>query len=172
MKRILLVIVMIFTGMITYQIVLSGNGLLEGLRVRREIEVYRNILTLIKNEDRELSMMIDNIKNDSSIYDYMATKYGITNGSTRLVRVINNETVLSDEVSEDEFKFDTLFSIIEKKYSGEIDYLIDNYLKYDSKINRYRLTASLFFYLFFGFFIVLGVFGSINTRKNKENKTD
>lgn len=149
MKRFFLLIFVTFCALIFYQIVLGKNGVIEGYRIQKEKERLIYYKLLLKEKGKDLDEYIDFLKNDPDALRTFAEQLGFFNDQVKIIKVldeIDNNKIIFKEIDEN---IDTtkLLKDVEKKYDLEI------------KIRKLRMWLSVIFYLFFGFFIVLIIFG-------------
>jgi hypothetical protein len=149
MKKFFLLIFITFCGLIFYQIVLGKNGLIEGYRVQKDKERLVRYKLLLQKKNKDLEDQIKYLKNDPDALRSFAAELGFFDGEVKLVKIL-------DDI-EKSGKLD-----IDVKEGIDIDKLINENEKstaIDLQIKKLRMWISVIFYLFFGFFIVLIIFG-------------
>ncbi len=163
MKKILLVFVMIFSGMITYQLILGSNGLFESMRVKKEREYLDKLIILRESEKSDIESLIQGLSKNDEIYTYLASIYGYYPANQSVLRVIHEY----DDSTKDTISFDAFFSGIATKYRGVSNQLEEEYYGYEIKLARLRNIISIVFFIFFGFFIILAIFGTNKFKRQK-----
>jgi hypothetical protein len=146
MKKIFLLIFITFCSLIFYQIILGKNGIIEGYRIQKEKEILiAKKLSMIK-EIENLNEDINYLKNDPKALKSLAEKLGFYEDDVKLVKILDN--IKKDENFVNEQNNNN--SIVKNSYQN------------DDKIKKIRLWISIFFYIFFGLFIFLIIFGIQN----------
>lgn len=150
MKKFFLIIFVVFCSVIFYQIVLGKNGLIEHYRIQKLKVELLNYLDELKEIEHEQKDYINYLKNDPSALHELAKDLGyFKNNDVRLVKVIDKTKNAGLSADADAKKRLELMDVDEIN----IDTIIDK------KINTMRMWLKLFFYLFFGFFVVLIIVG-------------
>ncbi len=153
MKKIFLLVYVTFCSLIFYQIILGKNGVIEGYRVQKEKE--RNVLffNLLKNQTKSYSEYINYLKTDPDALKLIAENLGFFSlDDVKLIRVI-------DESDDKNINLYDSNQFVNEEYLNNLKEKIFNNNEHDIKIHKIRTWLSVFFYIFFGFFIFLIIFG-------------
>ncbi len=162
MKKIILILFISFSALIIYQIVLGKNGIIEGYKIKIEKEKLINLKNLLLNRDNELNEYIKYLKSNPDALSYFAHKLGFYDNEAVLIKVIDeveNQDTVSDNYLARKISLVKLIEGIKKDNSKEV------------KLERIQIGLQIFFYLFFGFFIVLIIIGGQdrNEKNSKQN---
>ena len=153
MKKIFLLIFVLFCMLIFYQMILGTNGLIEGYKVRKEKErrIYYKIL-LEKHRD-ELITYIQYLKTDNDAMNELANKMGFFKENIKLIKIIDKN---KEEYStlENHRIVDKILRDLEKDDTLE------------KNIKTIRTWATLIFFIFFAGFIILIIFSGVKDEKN------
>jgi hypothetical protein len=164
MKKILLLIFIAFCSLIFYQIVLGRNGLLEGYRISMEKQRLLYYRSLLIQEQKELANYIKYLKENRQALPYLAARIGYFQREANFIRIS-----IPDEI--EEFK-PSLSQIIDEdklfKYLQQED---KELAAIEKRIKNLKLILSVIFYLFFGFFGILILFGiGQSANRNTRNR--
>ena len=152
MKKIFLLIFVTFCSLIFYQIILGKNGIIEGYRVSKDKEkIILKKIALMKEID-DLKSYIKYLKTDPSAFKNLANELGYFNEEVKLIKVL-------DEIKDKNINFNDLKFNVQ---NGNVD------TAFNDEIKKIRLWSSIFFYVFFGLFILLIIFG-INNKNEEDN---
>ena len=150
MKKIFLLIFITFCSLIFYQIILGRNGLIEGYRIQKEKEQLIYYKSLLQKQNKELKKYIKELKNNPNALKSFAEQLGYFEDDVQFIKIIDElekKNLTIPDYPEKNISINKLWEKIEE----------NNNL--DNKIKKIRIWLSVFFYLFFGFFIVLIIFG-------------
>lgn len=140
MKKILVLLFILFCAVIFHQIILGKNGLIEGYKIRQEKSVRSKYLFLLRNEKSKLESYIDHLKNDTDIYEELANELGFFSEDVRMIKFYNTGGIRD------------ILSV------NNADIYYERYLKDDTDYQRIEIISiliSIVFYLFFLFFVIL-----------------
>jgi cell division protein FtsB len=146
MKKIFLLIFVTFCSLIFYQIILGKNGIIEGYRIQKEKEILIAKKLAMMKEIENLNEYINYLKNDPNALKSLAEKLGFYEDDVKLVKILDKLKKEENFVNEQ----NTNYSDSKSNYQNE------------DKIKKIRLWISIFFYIFFGLFIFLIIFGIQN----------
>ena len=152
MKKIFLLVYVTFCSLIFYQIILGKNGVIEGYRIKTEKE--KNILyfNLLKKQNLTNNEYIEFFKKNPDALKSLAESLGFfNNDEIKLIKVLNETQDDNLNIYNNQFINEEHFNNLKKK-------LLDNN-ESEKKISKLRTWLSIFFYIFFGFFIFLIIFG-------------
>lgn len=142
MKKIFLLLFVIFTSFIFYQIVLGENGVIEGYKVKKHKERLIYHKSLLEIEKKAQDKQIAYIKNNPRYYEELSENYSFFQKEQRLIKLKNNTTDNS----------------ISNSITNNIDTLMnqyDNNNMIDKKVQNMKTMITIVFFLFFSFFIIL-----------------
>lgn len=147
MKKFFLIVFTLFVAMIFYQLILSKNGIIEGYRIEEEKKAYQYYKNILTQERDRLKEYIQFIKNDKDSLLYFANKLGFyKEDHVKVVKILDDiEKNSSDNIN---------LELLQKNF--------DNMLKENSQnkfLDRIKLITTILFFIFFGFFIFISVFG-------------
>lgn len=158
MKKIFLLVYVTFCSLIFYQIILGKNGVIEGYRIEKEKE--RNILyySLLKNQSAINTEYIEFLKNNPDALRTLAENLGFfQDDDIKFIKVLDEVKNNNININDNPFINEEHFNNLKRK-------IFDN-SEFEKKIIKIRTWLSIFFYIFFGFFIFLIIFG---VKKNEE----
>ncbi|MCG8569272.1 MAG: hypothetical protein MJB14_03955 [Spirochaetes bacterium] len=139
MKKILLLIFILFCSLIFYQVILGKNGIIAGFQAQQERKILLKYKALLQKKSDEFGNYIQYLKEDENAYLELAREMGFFEEKVELIRFKN----LTQQTDFDEDKIEVFFKNYIKKNLEE------------EKIKKIRLYVSILFYLFFGFFVIL-----------------
>ena len=142
MKKILLLVFILFCGLIFYQNILGKNGLIAGYQIRREKKVLLRYKELLKQQIEEQDRYIDYLKSNEEAYLELANELGFFHEPVDLIKVKKNQTG-------------------QKTGAADADHYLKKYIEENMNVkmvNQLRIAVSILFYLFFGFFVILIIF--------------
>ncbi|MBN2544898.1 MAG: hypothetical protein JXB50_03810 [Spirochaetes bacterium] len=146
MKKFFLFIFTLFSGLIFFQLILSKNGLIEGIRTQKEKQMALYYKSLLERQRDELSDYIKYLKDHPNALNDFAEKLGFYKDDYKFIKIIDEiDLYAKNENSLDEVN--KIFNEYKKKNN------------YNEKIDRIKFYLNLFFFLFFGFFIFIVIFG-------------
>ncbi len=158
MKKIFLLVYVTFCSLILYQIILGKNGIIEGYRIKKEYERNMLIYSFLKNKSQNYKEYIQYLKTNPDALKTFAEELGFFHDDQlKLIKII-------DELEHEDLSANSN-QFIDDEYLNNLKEKILNNSELDKKINRIRTWLSIFYYLFFGFFIFLIIFG---IRKSEE----
>lgn len=153
MKKIFLLVYVTFCSLIFYQIILGKNGVIEGYRIQKEKERNILFLNLLKSQTNSNSEYINYLKTDPDALRLFAESLGFfSRDDVKLIRVI-------DQSDDKNMNLNNSNQFVNEEYLNNLKDKIFNNNELDIKINKIRTWLSVFFYIFFGFFIFLIIFG-------------
>jgi len=142
MKKILFIFYFIICSFIFYSIILGKNGLLEGYKIKRESEIVKNYLNLLKEEKEKLEDYLIRIKTDPYIYESLANDMGFfKEDSIKLIKFKGRKKLGTNLIESDIY----------------YDRYIENNIS-EIKILQLKKYIVILFYLFFASFIILIIF--------------
>ena len=139
-------------SLIFYQIILGKNGVIEGYRIEKEKE--RNILyySLLKNQSAINTEYIEFLKNNPDALRTLAENLGFfQDDDIKFIKVLDEVKNNNININDNPFINEEHFNNLKRK-------IFDN-SEFEKKIIKIRTWLSIFFYIFFGFFIFLIIFG-------------
>ena len=159
MKKILLLVFVVFCGVIFYQIILGQNGLIEGYRVEREKEALFQYKLLLEKERTELGDYIEYLKNNPEAMLYLANKLGYFSAENlnliKIIEEVEDTSKLSD-IQKRRLETERLWKEIKEK--SDID----------KNVKKIRNWSIILFFIFFGLFVMLIVFSGGKIERNSE----
>lgn len=152
MKKIFLLIFVTFCSLILYQIILGKNGIIEGYRIKKSIERNMLIYTFLKNKSENYKEYIKFLKTNPDALRSFAEELGFFDDEElKLIKIIDE--MEHEDVATESSQF------IDDEYLNNLKEKILNNNEYEKKIGIIRTWLSIFYYIFFGFFIFLIIFG-------------
>lgn len=142
MKKILIIIFILFNGIIFYQMLLGKNGFLASYQTENERRIILKYIETLEKRKIENNNYIKYLTNDREAYRELANDMGFFKDETKLIRFKNGQAtnIFDDSILDEQFKEDL-------KRNRE-----------DNQVRQIRIAVSVLFYLFFGFFIILIIF--------------
>ncbi len=151
MKKAFLLIFVALTGLIFYQIILGKNGILEAYNVRKQKEKLLLFKLILQKRNDELDSYLKFLNRDPDALLANANDLGFFKDEKKLIKVYN-EKEADNSIAANSY-------LHEKLTLNELFNLIKNGSRNDKNIKILRSWLEVFFYLFFGFFIFLILFG-------------
>ena len=152
MKKIFLLVYVTFCSLIFYQIILGKNGVIEGYRIEKEKERSILYFNLLKDQSDANTEYIEFLKNNPQALKSFAENLGFfQDDEIKFIKVLNEKENNNLDINNNQF-------VNEEHFNNSKQKLLD-YNDLDTKINKIRTWLSIFFYIFFGFFIFLIIFG-------------
>ncbi len=155
MKKAFLLIFITFTGLIFYQIILGKNGIIESYRIKRQKEKLLFFKSVLIKRNNELSNYLKYLQNNKNSLEDKANNLGFFLNEKKLLRIYtedeSNQMPIRNSYLYEKLTLNKLFEEI-KNVSGD-----------NNKIDVLRSWIEVIFYIFFGFFMFLIIFGTHKT---------
>jgi hypothetical protein len=154
-KKAFLLIFITFTGLIFYQIILGKNGIIESYRIKRQKEKLLFFKSVLIKRNNELSNYLKYLQNNKNSLEDKANNLGFFLNEKKLLRIYtedeSNQMPIRNSYLYEKLTLNKLFEEI-KNVSGD-----------NNKIDVLRSWIEVIFYIFFGFFMFLIIFGTHKT---------
>lgn len=152
MKKIFLLIFVLFCMLIFYQMILGTNGLIEGYKTKKEKERLLYYKILLEKHRDDLISYIQYLKTDTKAMNELANRMGFFKEPVNLIKIIDKKREEYSTI-EDHKIVDKILEEIEKDDAIE------------KRVKTIKTWTTLIFFIFFAGFIILIIFSGVRDEK-------
>ena len=154
MKKIVLLIFILFCSFMLYQIILGGNGIIEKYELKNRREKLLILNELLNNKEKENKEYINYLLNNSTAYKSFAEELGFLKNDTKLIRIIR-ET--KNDLSND------IYLANKETKKTRNDLMLENFeviYREPSFLMELKTVITMIFFIAIAFFVIITILSS------------